>query len=58
MRASTFVFAFAASAFAAGVDSVDSFNDITAPLAEKAVADSSGKSYMQLVFVSPILTIN
>jgi hypothetical protein len=43
MRASTFVFAFAASAFAAGVDSVDSFNDITAPLAEKAVADSSGK---------------
>ena len=43
MRASTFVFAFAASAFAAGVDSVDSFNDITAPLAEKAVADSSGE---------------
>ena len=41
MRASTFVFAFAASAFAAGVDSTDKFNDITAPVAEKAVADIS-----------------
>jgi hypothetical protein len=42
MRASTFVFAFAASAFAAGVDSTDKFDEITAPTydtAEKAVAD-------------------
>jgi hypothetical protein len=45
MRASTFVFAFAASAFAAGVDSTDKFDEITAPQAaydteEKAVAAS------------------
>ena len=38
MRASTFVVAFAASAFAAGVDSTDKFDEITAPQ-EKAVAD-------------------
>jgi hypothetical protein len=56
MRASTFVFAFAASAFAAGVDSTDKFNDITAPLAEKAVSD--GKFYNPFVFISPKLTIN
>jgi hypothetical protein len=56
MRASTFVFAFAASAFAAGVDSTDKFNDITAPIAEKAVADS--KSHNSFVFLHPILTIN
>jgi hypothetical protein len=54
MRASTFVFAFAASAFAAGVDSTDKFNDITAPVAEKAVADSM--SYYPFVFLPPILT--
>jgi hypothetical protein len=47
MRASTFVFAFAASAFAAGVDS-------TAPLAEKAVSD--GKFYNPFVFISSRLT--
>jgi len=41
MRASTFVFAFAASAFAAGVDSTDKFDEITAATLEnKAVADS------------------
>jgi hypothetical protein len=43
MRASTFVFAFAASAFAAGVDSTAKFDEITAPqgtydTVEKAVA--------------------
>ena len=54
MRASTFVFAFAASAFAAGVDSTDKFNDITAPVAEKAVADS--KSHNSIVFLRSILT--
>jgi hypothetical protein len=44
MRASTFVFAFAASAFAAGVDSTSKFDEITAPnlanLENKAVTDS------------------
>lgn len=56
MRASTFVFAFAASAFAAGVDSTDKFNDITAPVAEKAVADS--KFHSSCIFLPPILTVN
>jgi hypothetical protein len=36
MRASTFVIAFASSAFAAGVDSTANFDEITAPMgAEK-----------------------
>lgn len=39
MRASTFVVAFAASAYAAGVDSTDKFDEITAPQGQKAVAE-------------------
>lgn len=44
MRASTFVVAFAATAFAAGVDKASNFDDITSPQGvEKAVA--AGKHY-------------
>ena len=52
MRASTYVVAFAATAFAAGVDKASSFNDITSPQGvDKAVA--AGKLYC-----SSILSIN
>lgn len=47
MRASTFVIAFAATAFAAGVDKASNFDDITSPHGvDKAVA--AGKHYYLL----------
>jgi hypothetical protein len=55
MRASTFIFAFAASAFAAGVDSTDNFDEITSPnTVEKAVA--GGKLFLHKTPIDPILT--
>lgn len=41
MRAATFVVAFAASAYAAGVDSTEMFDQATAPQGNVAAADSS-----------------
>lgn len=44
MRASTFVVAFAASAYAAGVDSTDKFDQVTAPQGQKAVDEGKSSS--------------